>query len=219
MAAQPLKLPEGISIAQAEEWMKTYLEAEGSYEGFAGIDEAGRGPLAGPVVAACVQFYPQAPEELLKSLRDSKKLTEKKREALFDPVKKWAYRWGIGLATSAEIDEINILQATFLAMSRAVESAKLTSNTLCLIDGNQLNARILNPQFTLVKGDDRVASIAAASILAKVYRDRMMDELDLLYPHYDWKKNKGYGSKSHRQALVEFGSTKEHRKTFKWKAP
>lgn len=188
------------------------MEQEIRERGFAavcGVDEAGRGPLAGPVVAAAV-ILPQGIE--LPGVNDSKKITEKKRELLFDFVKENALAYGIGEASETEIDEINILQATFLAMRRAIEALQIPAD-FALIDGNRI-AGLSIPAETVVGGDGRVLSIAAASILAKVTRDRYMREMAEQYPQYGFEKHKGYGTKAHYAAIAEYGICPLHRKTF-----
>lgn len=179
------------------------------YTAVCGVDEAGRGPLAGPVYAAAVIL----PEGLIiDGLNDSKRLSEKKREALFDVIKDEAVAYGIGFATEEEIDEINILQATYLAMKRAVEALQVKAD-YALIDGNRMPPLDI-PGETVVKGDAKSPSIAAASILAKVSRDRVMYELDKEYPEYDFAKHKGYGTKVHTEAILRYGPCKIHRRTF-----
>ena len=174
-----------------------------------GVDEAGRGPLAGPVCAAAVIL---PPELVIPGLNDSKKLTDKKRRELYDVITAEAVSYGIAFASEKEIDEINILQATFLAMARAIE--KLTPQPeLALIDGNRARDFGL-PVRTIVKGDSLSASIAAASILAKVTRDRLMEQYDEAYPQYGFAVHKGYGTKRHYEALREFGPSPIHRMTF-----
>ena len=174
-----------------------------------GVDEAGRGPLAGPVCAAAVIL---PPELVIPGLNDSKKLTDKKRRELYDIITAEAVSYGIAFASEKEIDEINILQATFLAMARAME--KLTPQPeLALIDGNRAKDFGL-PVRTIVKGDSLSASIAAASILAKVTRDRLMEQYDEAYPQYGFAVHKGYGTKRHYEALREFGPSPIHRMTF-----
>ena len=174
-----------------------------------GVDEAGRGPLAGPVCAAAVIL---PPELVIPGLNDSKKLTDKKRRELYDVITAEAVSYGIAFASEKEIDEINILQATFLAMARALE--KLTPQPeLALIDGNRARDFGL-PVRTIVKGDSLSASIAAASILAKVTRDRLMEQYDETYPQYGFAVHKGYGTKRHYEALREFGPSPIHRMTF-----
>ena len=177
---------------------------------FCGVDEAGRGPLAGPVYAAAVILPPQ-PE--IAGLNDSKKISEKKREALFPVICETALSYAIGTASVEEIDELNILQATFLAMRRAVEGLSVTP-AFALIDGNRTPAGIAIPCQTVVKGDALSASIAAASILAKVSRDRYLLELDKQYPEYGFAKHKGYGTKEHYAALTAYGMSPVHRRTF-----
>ena len=181
-------------------------------DGFAvvcGVDEAGRGPLAGPVfAAACIL----PPEFDVSGINDSKKLTEKKREKLFEDITHSEAIWAIGTASEQEIDEINILNATFLAMRRAVEGLRLKPDFV-LIDGNRAPHTGL-PEQTLVKGDSLSYSIAAASIIAKVSRDRYMLELDKRYPEYCFAQHKGYGTKLHYEKLKEFGISEVHRKSF-----
>ena len=174
----------------------------------AGIDEVGRGPLVGPVVTAAVilpkDFYD-------KRINDSKKLTEKKRELLYDVIMENAISVGIGISSEDVIDEINILNATKRAMLEAVNNLSVKPEHL-LIDAVKLNTDI--PQTSIIKGDAKSESIAAASIIAKVTRDRMMIELDKIHPEYDFKHNKGYGTKKHIEAIRKYGIIKEHRKTF-----
>lgn len=174
-----------------------------------GVDEAGRGPLAGPVCAAAVIL----PEHLqIPGLNDSKKLSDKKRRDLFPIIKEQAIAYGIAFATVEEIDKINILQATFLAMERAV--AQLNGQAdFALIDGNR-EPKLDIESMAVVKGDSRSASIAAASILAKVTRDDYMEELASQYPQYGFEVHKGYGTKRHYQALEEFGMCPAHRRSF-----
>ncbi len=184
--------------------------AEKGFQVICGIDEAGRGPLAGPVCAAAV-ILPLGTE--IEGLNDSKKLTEKKREALFPIIQEKAVAYGIGFASEQEIDEINILNATFLAMRRAVEAMNVSSDLL-LIDGNQKPKIGIGEEVTVVKGDMKSVSIAAASVLAKVSRDRYMLEQALKYPQYAFEKHKGYGTKLHYEKIAEFGVSPIHRKTF-----
>ena len=174
-----------------------------------GVDEAGRGPLAGPVCAAAVIL---PPEVSIPGLNDSKKLTDKKRRELYDIITEQAVSFGIAFASEQEIDEINILQATFLAMQRAMERLD-PAPELALIDGNRAKDFGL-PVRTIVGGDGLSASIAAASILAKVTRDRLMEEYDGQYPQYGFAVHKGYGTKRHYAALREFGPCPIHRQTF-----
>lgn len=174
-----------------------------------GVDEAGRGPLAGPVcAAACI--LPRGLE--IEGLNDSKKLTEKRRDALYDVIKEKAVSYGIAFATVEEIEELNILGATYLAMNRAIEQLLVTPD-LALIDGNR-NAGIQVNSQPVVKGDSKCADIAAASILAKVTRDRYMLELDKEYPMYGFAKHKGYGTKDHYAAIREHGISPAHRPSF-----
>ena len=174
----------------------------------AGIDEVGRGPLVGPVVTAAVilpkDFYDER-------INDSKKLTEKKRELLYDVIMENAVSVGIGISSEDVIDDINILEATKKAMIEAVNNLSVKPQHL-LIDAVKLNVDI--PQTSIIKGDAKSESIAAASIIAKVTRDRMMIELDKEHPEYDFKHNKGYGTKKHIDAIEKYGILKEHRKTF-----
>ncbi len=179
------------------------------YTAVCGCDEAGRGPLCGPVVAAAVILPPDLE---IKGLDDSKKLTEKKREALFPVILEKAIAYGIAEATPQEIDEINILNASMLAMNRAVEKLGVKAD-FALIDGNTSRGFTI-PTKTVVKGDAKVASIAAASVLAKVTRDRMCEELDRLYPGYGIAKHKGYPTKDHMDAVRTLGPSPIHRKTF-----
>lgn len=188
------------------------LENEIYAEGFSlicGVDEAGRGPLAGPVYAAAV-ILPR--DIVIDGLNDSKKLTEKKREALFDVITERVLSCGIASASVEEIEELNILNATFLAMNRAIAKLDPTPE-LALIDGNR-SAGIAMPSRCIVKGDSRCADIAAASILAKVSRDRYMLTLAEKYPQYHFEQHKGYGTKLHYEALREYGPSPEHRPSF-----
>lgn len=180
------------------------------YKTICGIDEAGRGPLAGPVYAAAV-ILPIGLE--IKGLNDSKKISEKKREQLFDVICENAVSYSIGIATEKEIDEINILNATFLAMHRAVEGLNIKPD-YALIDGNQYPKIPMLTEETVVKGDAKSMSIAAASILAKVSRDRFMLEKAKEYPQYQFEKHKGYGTKLHYEMLTEFGPSPIHRLSF-----
>jgi ribonuclease HII len=175
----------------------------------AGIDEAGRGPLAGPVVAAAVILDPA---NIPAGIDDSKKVPEARREKLFDAINRAAVGVGIGMASVAEIDEINILQATFLAMHRAV-AALSPAPAFALIDGRDAPA-VGCPAAAVIKGDGKCLSIAAASIVAKVTRDAIMRELDAESPGYGWAKNKGYGTASHRNAISALGTTAHHRRAF-----
>lgn len=174
-----------------------------------GVDEAGRGPLAGPVCAAAVML-PRGLE--IAGLNDSKKLTEKKREALFDEIKEKAIAYGVAFASVEEIEELNILNATFLAMNRAINSLPLIPE-LALIDGNR-NSGIEMPSRCVIKGDGCCADIAAASILAKVTRDRYMLQMAEQYPGYGFEKHKGYGTKQHYEAIRALGASPIHRMSF-----
>ncbi|NAR99914.1 ribonuclease HII [Acinetobacter haemolyticus] len=176
----------------------------------AGVDEAGRGPLVGSVVAAAVILDPNNP---IEGLNDSKKLTEKKREKLFAEIQEKALAWSIAEASHAEIDEFNILQATFLAMRRAVE-ALATQPAKVIVDGNQIPKGINIPCEAIVGGDATHAEISAASILAKVTRDRQMKALDLEYPNYGFAKHKGYPTKAHFEAIAIHGVIDEHRRSY-----
>lgn len=181
-------------------------------EGFSvvcGIDEAGRGPLAGPVFAGAVILPEHA---CIEGINDSKKLSPKKRESLYDVILKTAVAWGVGFATENEIDEINILQATFLAMKRAFDQLSVQPDC-ALVDGNRMPDLGVETKL-IVKGDSLSASIAAASILAKVSRDRVMCEIDKIYPDYGFARHKGYGTALHVQMLKKFGPCPVHRKTF-----
>ena len=182
---------------------------EKGYKLICGIDEAGRGPLAGPVCAAAV-ILPEGIE--IEGLNDSKKLTEKKREKLYDVIIEKALAYGIAFADEKEIVEINILQATFLAMKRATDMLKVKPD-YALVDGNRMPKLDVDGE-TIVSGDALSPSIAAASILAKVTRDRLMLEYDKEYPEYQFAKHKGYGTKVHTEAIKEFGPCKIHRLTF-----
>ena len=176
----------------------------------AGVDEVGRGPLVGAVVTAAVILDPNNP---IEGLTDSKKLTEKKREALAEEIKEKALSWTIARADADEIDELNILHATMLAMQRAVAHLD-TQPDFVLIDGNRCPSLPM-PSQAVVKGDLRVAEISAASILAKVARDNEMKELDKLYPDFGFAKHKGYPTKLHFEMLAKFGPTPQHRQSFK----
>ena len=193
----------------SELWKYEHACMEEGFHLICGIDEAGRGPLAGPVCAAAVIL----PTDLeIEGLNDSKKLTEKRREALYDIIVEKAIAYGIGFASEQEIDEINILQATFLAMRRAVEQLSVEPD-VTLVDGNREPA-LQMPVKTIIKGDSLSANIAAASILAKVTRDRLMIEQDAVYPQYKFAIHKGYGTKAHYAAIAEHGMCPIHRRTF-----
>lgn len=184
--------------------------AERGFTAVCGIDEAGCGPLAGPVYAAAVILDPNDP---IEGLNDSKKLTEKKREALFPEIQKRARAWAIASASAKEIDELNILQARLLAMRRAVKLLEIKPDH-ALVDGNRDPEIPDVPSLLIIGGDGKSASIGAASILAKVARDHAMLELDAQYPQYLFKKHKGYPTKLHEEKLLEFGPCPEHRETF-----
>jgi len=202
---------ETLELFSSEE-STLYFEQRAQQQGFkliAGIDEAGRGPLAGPVVAAAVILSDHFE---IPGLTDSKKLSEKQRDRFYPQIREQAKAVGIGVASAAEIDQINILQATLLAMRRAVSRLPVVPDYL-LIDGiTPLPLDI--PQQTLKKGDSRSLSIAAASVVAKVVRDRIMYAFARQLPEYGLDRHKGYGTRQHRQAIAEFGPTRIHRKTF-----
>ena len=182
------------------------------YEGLveAGCDEAGRGCLAGSVFAAAVILPPDYENELLN---DSKKLTDRKRKQLREIIEHDAVDWAVGIVEPGEIDEINILNASILAMHRALDQLNVRPEAV-IVDGNRFKPYRDLPYTTIVKGDGKYLSIAAASILAKTYRDDYMDRLAEDYPQYDWKSNKGYPTKKHRQAIRECGITPFHRRSF-----
>ena len=177
---------------------------------FCGTDEAGRGPLAGDVYAAAVILNP---DDIIEEINDSKKLSEKKREMLFDVIKEKAVSWCIATASVEEIEEINILNAAMLAMKRAVSGLDVKPEFV-LVDGNKIPDGLEIKADCLVKGDALSASIGAASILAKVARDRYMKEIALKYPEYGFEKHKGYGTKQHREALLKYGPCPVHRMSF-----
>lgn len=177
----------------------------------AGCDEAGRGCLAGPVVAAAVILPADYSH---KVLNDSKKLSLKQRNAIKEEIKSDAIAWGIGVVSHTEIDEINILNASFLAMHRAVDQL-MTRPELLLIDGNRFKAYPEIPYETIIKGDGKYYSIAAASVLAKTHRDELMADLHQEYPQYGWATNAGYPTPAHRQAIRDFGVTPHHRMSFR----
>jgi len=177
----------------------------------AGCDEAGRGCLSGPVVAAAVILPKKFKNEILN---DSKKLTEKQREKLRPIIEKEAISWAVGIVSPKKIDQINILNASFLAMQKAVD--KLTTKPeLLLIDGNRFNKHKKYEHVCIIKGDEKYMSIAAASVLAKTYRDDIMKKYHKQFPAYGWDKNKGYPTKAHRKFIRENGTTKHHRMTFR----
>ena len=175
-----------------------------------GVDEAGRGPLAGPVCAAAVILPAGA---VIEGLDDSKKLTEKKRERLYDIIKETAVAYSVAYGTLEEIETVNILEATYLAMNRAIEGLSVKPD-FALIDGNRVPRGIKIPCETVVKGDSRSMSVAAASVLAKVTRDRLMLEYDKKYPEYNFKKHKGYGTKEHTELIKQYGPCEIHRLSF-----
>ena len=199
-------------------WEFEQTAKKDGYQIIAGVDEAGRGPLAGPVVSAAVVFSQgfaktAAASPVLSSINDSKKLTEKKRLALFPLIRHEAVAVGIGIADHLEIDTINILQASLLSMKRAVADLSVIPDYL-LIDGKfTIDSPVA--QQALVKGDSRSFSIAAASIIAKVTRARLMADLDRQFPQHQFARHKGYPTKAHKQAILEFGPSSVHRRTFK----
>ena len=182
-----------------------------SHQLFAGVDEAGRGPLAGPVVVASVIL---GKDVHFEGLNDSKKLSEKKREILFEQIITKAKEFHVEIVPREIIDEKNILQATLWGMEESILKLK-SKPTLCLIDGNSMPKRIADISETVVKGDGKYASIAAASILAKVTRDRIMQKLHLEFPEYNFAKNKGYPTKEHLEAIRKHGITPHHRRSYK----
>ncbi|MBR5785469.1 MAG: ribonuclease HII [Clostridia bacterium] len=190
------------------------LAAEG-YSLIAGIDEAGRGPLAGPVAAACVIFKSEGP--FVKGADDSKKLSEKRRESLFEEIKEKSFAYGISLVDNHRIDEINILQATYEAMRNALEEAiKMADDKMpgiLLVDHVHI-PQVEIPQISITHGDAQSVSIASASILAKVSRDRLMKQFDEEFPRYGFAKHKGYGTKAHYEAIAQYGPSEIHRMTF-----
>ena len=193
-----------------KDWLLYENEAyKNGYNCVCGVDEAGRGPLAGPVFAAAVVL----PKDfIIEGVNDSKKLTEKKREELFEIIKEKSLAYSIASASEAEIDEVNILNATFLAMQRAIENLKIKPD-FALIDGNRLPKLEIDSR-SVIKGDSLSESIAAASILAKVERDRYMLKMSKIYPEYFFEKHKGYGTKLHIETLRKYGPSKIHRKSF-----
>ena len=209
-AAEQKKI-DALNKERARTYELSKYERENSQYGLlCGIDEVGRGPLAGPVYAAAVILDPDT--EILY-LNDSKKLSEKKREALYDVIMEKALAVGIGCSTPERIDEINILQATFEAMTKAVNSLKVKPGAL-LIDAVHIPQLEEYKQISIIKGDAKSVSIAAASIIAKVTRDRVMKEMALKYPQYAFESNKGYGTAAHIAALKEYGPCEIHRRSF-----
>ncbi len=176
-----------------------------------GCDEAGRGCLAGPVVAAAVVLDPKNP---IKGLDDSKKITEKRRLELLPEIKQKALGFGIGICSPEEIDEVNILNASFLAMHKALQQIDENLFNHILVDGNRFTPYLDVPYTCMIKGDGRFQSIAAASILAKTHRDEIMEKLHGEFPEYAWDKNKGYPTKAHRKAIAEIGPCLHHRQSF-----
>ncbi|NJM19824.1 MAG: ribonuclease HII [Richelia sp. RM2_1_2] len=202
------------TIPPEQNWLEfsTYSHRKGL---IAGVDEVGRGALFGPVVAAAV-ILPDSnslPQIFTTKIKDSKKLSANRRNQLASSIFDIAIDWKIGFATTAEIDSFNILQASLLAMKRAVLKLKVQP-ALCLIDGNQRVKDLLLPQETIIKGDSRLLTIASASIVAKVWRDQLITRLAEKYPMYDLERNKGYGSQKHLLALQNYGISRLHRKSF-----
>ena len=197
---------------QIDEWnmRMAFDEVFEAHEFLVGVDEVGRGPLAGPVVAAAV-ILPKEAE--LVGLKDSKQLSYAKKEALFTAISQQALAIGVGMVDAGRIDEINILQATFEAMRQAISQIQKDYHCV-LVDGNKEIPLIACPQQAIIGGDNKSASIAAASVIAKVTRDHMMEEYAKLYPGYDWESNKGYGSIKHYEAIRAHGLTPLHRKSF-----
>ena len=195
------------------------FEIEDEYEGMiAGVDEAGRGPWVGPVVAGCVVFLDRNVDEfLLNNLNDSKKISKKKREQLYEVLYKEKENGkiliGVGITSAKEIDEINILNASFLAMKRAIDDAN-ANPCMVLVDGNREPKNFGYKTNAVIKGDAKSYSISAASIIAKVYRDRMMEDMAKKYPGYGFEKNAGYGTKAHIDGLKLYGITPEHRLSY-----
>jgi ribonuclease HII len=190
-----------------KEFDKKYFSKKIKY--LAGVDEAGRGPLAGPVVAAAVIFRKST---IIKGINDSKLLTEKQREALYDKIISSAIAYSVSIVEPVVIDEVNILNATLRAMKQAVDDLKIKPD-MVLVDGNRKFQSDI-PVITIIKGDSKSFSIAAASILAKVTRDRLMKNLALQYPVYLWEQNKGYPTKKHREIIKKLGPSPLHRKSF-----
>ncbi|MCI6616173.1 ribonuclease HII [Ruminococcus sp.] len=191
-------------------WIEYEQNAElKGYKAICGVDEAGRGPLAGPVCAAAVILPPNT---IIDGVNDSKKLTEKKREALFNVIKETAVSYCIAYASVEEIESINILNATMLAMKRAVEGLDVKAD-YAMIDGNKMPPLDIDGE-TIVKGDAKSMSIACASILAKVSRDRLLYEYAKEYPQYQFDKHKGYGTAAHREAIIKYGPCPYHRMSF-----
>lgn len=194
----------------SELWKFEHQCYDEGFEIVCGVDEAGRGPLAGPVCAAAVILPAGA---VIEGLDDSKKLTEKKRERLYDIIKQTAVAYSVAYGTLEEIETVNILEATYLAMNRAIEGLNVKPD-FALIDGNRVPRGIKIPCETIVKGDSKSMSVAAASVLAKVTRDRLMLEYDKKYPEYNFKKHKGYGTKEHTELIKQYGPCEIHRLSF-----
>lgn len=194
---------------QALMWEYEHAAAAEGYRLVAGVDEAGRGPLAGPVFAAAVILKEGA---VIDGINDSKKLSEKKREELFEKIKENAVAYSVYSADEKTIDDMNILNATYMAMNGAVDGLAVMPDFV-LIDGNSIK-NMQTPHRTVVKGDAKSISIAAASILAKVSRDRFMAEMAEKYPEYGFEKHKGYGTKAHNEAILKYGPSPIHRRTF-----
>lgn len=212
MEAQ-LKREEKLRLERERiEGMKVYERAHPDCRLICGVDEAGRGPFAGPVVAGAVILSLDDPEREILYLNDSKKLSEKKREALYDEIMEKAVSVGVGIVEREVIDEINILQATFLAMQKAI--AALDPQPDYILADAVTIPKIAIPQEGIVKGDAKSVSIAAGSIIAKVTRDRIMYEYDKLYPEYGFASHKGYGTKAHIEAIKEYGMLDIHRRSF-----
>lgn len=210
--AYTLELPLALDTTS---WLEFSLDLANISGLVAGIDEVGRGALFGPVVAAAVILPVSAFSQLVTAeIKDSKKLSHSRRVQLAQQICTLAIDWKIGYAATAEIDQINILQATILAMRRSVQKLKVQP-ALCLVDGNQPVKDLPMPQQTIIKGDERSLNIAAASIVAKVWRDDLIQRLAIKYPMYDLKSNKGYGSNKHLLALQEYGASPLHRQSFR----
>lgn len=203
-----MKEAEEQRLIELSKFEKEYYSK--GFQSIAGIDEAGRGPLAGPVVAAAV-ILPKG--LLIEGVNDSKKISEKKREKLYDEIIKQAIAWGVGIKDNCVIDKINILEATRLAMHEAIENLQIKPDFIFIDAEKKVNTNGI-PYLPIIKGDALSISIAAASIIAKVTRDRMMREYDKLYPEFGFEKHKGYGTKGHVEALKIYGKTPIHRNSF-----
>ncbi len=203
-----MKEQEEQRLIELSKFEKEYYEK--GYKCIAGVDEAGRGPLAGPVVAGAV-ILPEG--MIIEGVNDSKKLSEKKREKLYDEIKEKALAWGVGIIDNKVIDEINILEATRLAMHQAIENLQVKPGFIFIDAEKKVNTNNI-PYLPIIKGDALSISIASASIIAKVTRDRMMREYDKIYPEYGFEKHKGYGTKAHMEAIRTFGKTPIHRDSF-----